>query len=83
MSSQYISVKVTKELINEGGQSFKEGSEIAFNYYGDRVICLLKRIHRKKGYITVKDVEINGSKHGNKYKFLISGITDLKYTNYD
>lgn len=47
-----IKVNVTKTLVTDDNKKFYEGQDISFKYYGKLYICDIKKIHRKKGYIS-------------------------------
>lgn len=77
-----VSAKVIKKLVSENGYEFSEGSEVYFKYNNDDVICLIKKIHAKKGYIDAVNVCIN-KKDVEPQKFYLKDISNISFTFLD
>lgn len=77
-----VSVEIVKKLVTDSNEVFYEGSEIAFKYCDDYVICKIKKIHRKKGTISATDVLIN-KKSVEPRIFYLKDMKDISYVYYD
>lgn len=78
-----IHVEIEKKIVTDDDKIFRIGSDIAFNYKSDKVICKIKDISEEDNCIYATDVILNGKHISDDVKYLLSCMKDIDFVYYD
>lgn len=76
-------IEIEKKIVTDDDKIFRIGSDIAFNYNGDKVVCKIKDICEEDNCIYATDVILNGKHISKDVKYLLSCMKDIDFVYYD